>query len=348
MKSMKIIMYDSKPFEQFWFDKLNDQHHKIKYIPENLTLDNVSKTKGFDAVCAFVNTEGDAQILKVLAQNGIKYWFQRSMGYNRIDLKVAAKYNIKVFRVSNYSAESVAEHALALMMSLNRKLLEANRRVKNWNFSLNGLEGKCVHESTVGVIGSGKIGQCFIKIMNGMGAKVLVYDEYAQKETPQIAKDLNFEFTDLNTLLKNSDFISLHAPLLKSTFHMINDQAFKLMTKKPLIINCSRGELIDTKALIKALKTNLISGAGLDVLEHETNRFYNDLSQNKSVLEKQDLDWKFLLNASNVLVTGHQAFLTNIALKQIAMITLNHANEAQKGNFSNALELMNDGKIKNG
>ncbi len=345
---MNIIFYDAKNYDKLWFDKINNGKHHITYIEDNLDLNNINQAKGYDSICAFVNTVGNEKIFQILNQLGIKVWLQRSMGYNKIDLKAAQKYNIKVFRVSNYSAESVAEHAITLMMALNRRLLMAIKRTQNWNFSLDNLEGKAINDSTVGVIGAGNIGQCFIKIVNGMGAKIIVYDEFSAKNFPDLAQELNFSYVTLNELCAKSDFISLHAPLLPTTKHMINDQTIALMAQKPILINCGRGELIDTSALIKGLKSGQISGVGLDVLEREENRFYHNLSSQKQTLETTDQEWKFLLNQDNVLVTAHQAFFTTLALKQIATITLENASHFDNHNYQNALQLMGDGKVKNG
>lgn len=345
---MKIIVYDVKPYDQEWFEKINQNRHQIKYVSDNLTSKNITLSKGYEAICGFVNTDGSKEVLKELSALGVKYWLARSMGYDAIDLKAAEQFNIKVFRVPNYSAEAVAEHAVTLLMTLNRHIYESVSRTKKWNFALAGLEGKVINNSTVGVIGAGKIGQSFIKIMRGMGAKVIVFDEYAHKNIPTLEKDFNFTFVSLEEIMKESDFISLHAPLLPSTEHIINAKMIDLMTKKPLLINCSRGKLIDTSALIAGLQKGKIGGAGLDVLERESNRFYYDLSSQKNKLEKEDAEWKTLLANERVLITSHQAFLTDYALKQIATITLENATKAQQGDFTNALTILTNGKIKNG
>lgn len=345
---MKIILYDTKQYDKIWFDRLNQKQHQITYVKDNLTSENIKQAKGYDAICAFVNTDGNKQVLKTLSSLGVKYWLQRSMGYNRVDLKAAKKYDIQVFRVPNYSAESIGEHAMTLMLALNRHLITAIKRNQKWNFTLDGLEGKVIYESTIGVIGAGKIGQSLINIANGMGAKILVYDEYAAKHFPETAKKLNFTYTSLEKVSQESDFISLHAPLTPTTKHIINEKTIKLMTKKPILINTSRGELIDTSALVKALKSGQISGAGLDVLENEAHLFYQNMSTDKKELVKKNPNWYFLLNQDNVIITSHQAFFTNVALKQIAQITLDNATSAANNDFDNALQLTSDGKIKNG
>lgn len=345
---MKIAIFDAKNYDKKYFDLENNGRHEIVYFEENLSTSNAHLAQGFDAACGFVNTPVDADVIKALAANGVKVWLQRSMGYNRVDLKAAAEHGIKVFRVPNYSAETVGEHAVSLLMSLNRRLPEAKRRTENWDFHLDGLTGKCLQTSTVGVVGSGKIGQTFIKIMKATGAKVVVFDEFAQANFPQTAAQLGFEWATLDELLAQSDFISLHAPLLPTTKHMINKDAIAKMKKGVILINAARGELINTTDMIEGLKSGIIAGVGLDVLEREAGRFYFDRSADASSLAAEDQEWAWLLKQSNVLITAHQAFFTELALTQIARVSLANADDAQAGNFEKALELQADGKVKNG
>lgn len=345
---MKIAIFDSKEYDQIFFDKENNDRHKIKYFSENLSLENIDKAKGFDAVCGFVNTNGDAPILEKLAALGIKVWLQRSMGYNRIDLAKAKELGISVFRVPNYSAETVSEHAFALLMAVNRRLVKANKRTQKGNFSLNGLQGKCLHSSTIGVIGSGKIGQGFISIARGCGSEVLVYDEFAQKNFPETATKLGFKYVSKDELLAKSDFISLHVPLLDSTYHMVDEEAINKMKDGVIIINASRGRLIDTTAMVAALKNGKIAGAGLDVIEREAKRFFRDKSNEIEAIKERDPEWAYLMENENVIITSHQAFFSDLALTQIAQITLSNADDAQKGDLSKALILQEDGKILNG
>ncbi|TNK96675.1 2-hydroxyacid dehydrogenase, partial [Mycoplasmopsis pullorum] len=266
----------------------------------------------------------------------------------KVDLAKAAEVGIEVFRIPNYSAESVAEFAMSAMMSLNRKLIVASHRVKNYNFSLNGLDGLCVHGSTIGVIGGGKIGQAFIRIAKGMGAKVLVFDTFNETNFPYLADQLGFEYAPLTKLLKESDFISLHAPLLPSTRYVIDEDAIAIMKKGAVLVNTARGELMDIKAVIKGLKEGIISGLASDVLEREEGRFYEDISDKAEEYKKIDPEWRELLEMDNVLITSHQAFLTNVALTQIAKITLDNADMAEKGDFSKALKLLENGRVQNG
>lgn len=345
---MKIAFFDAKDYDIKYFDQFNDGRHEIVYFKENLSLDTVKKVKGFDAVCGFVNTYGDKVILEVLHKLGVKYWLQRSMGYNKIDIAKANELGIEVFRIFNYSAESVGEMAMAGLMALNRNLLRANKRVTDYNFSLNGLDGICVNNSTIGVIGSGKIGQTFIKIAKGMGARVIVFDAFAQDNFPDLADKMGFEFVSLSELFKESDFISLHAPLLPSTRYIIDKEAVKIMKQGVIIVNTSRGELMDITAVLEGLKSGKIRGLATDVLEREEGRFYEDISELKDQFQKLDPQWKELIEMDNVLITSHQAFLTDLALTQIAKTTLDNADAAQKGDFTNALKLMEDGRVKNG
>lgn len=345
---MKIAFFDAKEYDKKYFDKFNHNRHEITYFSENLNINNVDKTKGFDAVCGFVNTYGEKYILELLAKNKVKVWLQRSMGYNKVDLAKAEELGIHVFRVPNYSAESVAEFAATLLMTLNRCIPQAIERVKNYNFSLDGLEGKAIYGSTVGVIGSGKIGQCFIKIMKGVGAKILVFDTYCETHNPQLAKEMGFEFVPFTKLIKESDFISLHAPLLPSTKYIIDKDAVDLMKKGAIIINTARGELIDIPAALYGLDQKIIRGLGCDVLDREEGRFYSDISAHAREYIKNDPEWKELIINNRVIVTSHQAFLTDIALEEIARITLDNADMAQKGDFSKALKLLDNGKVLNG
>ncbi|UUD34993.1 2-hydroxyacid dehydrogenase [Mycoplasmopsis caviae] len=345
---MKIAFFDAKEYDKKYFNAVNNSRHQIEYFEENLNINTVTKAKGFDAVCAFVNTYGDKYILELLAKMGVKVWLQRSMGYNKVDLTKAAELGIKVFRVPNYSAESVAEFAAATLMAINRNIVKADRLVSKYNFSLNGLDGKAIYGSTVGVIGAGKIGQCFIKIMKGMGARVLVFDSYNEKHFPALASELGFEYVSFTKVIKESDFISLHAPLLPSTNHLIDKDAVKMMKKGVILVNTARGELIDIPGVLYGLKKGIIRGLASDVLEREEGRFYQDISVEAKEYKKNDPEWEELISNENVIITSHQAFLTDVALTQIAKITLDNADSAQNGDFSKSLVIMENGKVRNG
>ncbi|QDF65051.1 NAD(P)-dependent oxidoreductase [Mycoplasma nasistruthionis] len=345
---MKIAFFDAKDYDIESFNLYNNNRHEITFFKENLNLNTVSLAKGYDAVCCFVNTYGDKVILEVLSKLGVKYWFQRSMGYNKIDVAKANQLGIEVFRIFNYSAESIGEFAFAGLSALNRNLITANKRVENYNFSLNGLEGKCIGNSTVGVIGSGKIGQTFIKIAKATGARVIVFDSFAQQNFPDLANQFGFEFVSLTQLLKESDFISIHCPLLPSTRYLINQAAIDIMKNGVVIVNTARGEIVDIKAMLNGLNSGKVKGYAADVLEREEGRFYEDVSAVKAELEQLDPEWKELIAHPNVLITSHQAFLTDLALTQIAKATLDHADAAAKGDFANALRLLDNGKVLNG
>ena len=345
---MKIAIFDAKEYDREYFDRENKGRHEITYFEENLSESNLDLSKGFDAVCGFVNTPADSTILKGLKERGVTTWLQRSMGYNRVDLKTAKEIGLNAFRVPNYSAESVSEHAVSLLMSVNRRLTAANNRTTKYDFTLNGLQGKAIFGSTVGVVGSGKIGQGFIKAMKGMGANVIVFDEFAEKNFPQTATNLGFEWVTFDKMLAESDFISIHAPLLPSTKHMFNKEAFGKMKDGAILINAARGPLVDTTAMLEALKSGKLAGVGLDVLEREEGRFFFDRTADAATLKSEDKEWAELLAMENVLITAHQAFFTTIALTQIAQITLGNADDAQKGDLSKSLQLQEDGKVLNG
>ncbi|MDJ1646238.1 2-hydroxyacid dehydrogenase [Mycoplasma phocimorsus] len=345
---MKIAFFDAKQYDISSFNEENKNRHEIVYFTENLTKENAHLAQGFDAVCAFVNTWGTAEILEELAKYGIKFWLQRSMGYDKVDLKKAAELGIKVYRVFNYSARAIAEHALTLMLALNRKLPSAISRVRKCNFCLNGLNGKNISESTVGVIGAGQIGQEFIHLVKGMGARVIAFDDFARANRPEIANKFGFEFVDFETLMKESDFVSLHVPSLPSTYHIINKDSLKLMKKDAIIINTARGALVCIEDICKALEEGIIGGFAADVLEREEGRFYEDLSCKEEIIKSSDKEWAELLNREDVIITSHQAFLTDLALSQIAKFTLENADCAQKGDFEKTLVLLENGKVQNG
>lgn len=341
---MKIAFFDTKQYDETTFKKVLPKEVTIEWIKSGLSEDTVHKAKGYDAICIFVNCDASAPILEKLAAGGVKYIFQRSAGYNNIDLKKATQLGIKVFRVPAYSPEGVAEFAMTLLTAINRNIHIAHMRTSHKNFALEGLQGETISGMTIGVLGAGKIGQCFIKIANGFGARVIVFDEYASKNFPQTAKDLNFEYVDKQTFFKESDFISIHAPLTPDTTHIINKDTLALMKESAIIVNTARGALINTSDLLDALDHGKIRGAGLDVYENEEGVFFFDRSN--------DLIPDPLLNRlrahRNVILTSHQAFFTNLALRQIAETTVHNIKDASANNFANALEILPDGKIKNG
>lgn len=307
----KIAFFDAKPYDKIWFEKLNNNYNfNILYFENKLNESTAILARNCDAVIAFVNDEINECTINRLYDCGIKIIAMRSAGYNNVDIK-AAKGKIKIVRVPEYSPYAVAEHTMALLLSLNRKIHRAYSRTRDRNFSINGLIGFDLHGKTIGVIGTGKIGKTFIEICKGFGMKILAYDPYP-------AKDLKVEYVTLSELFEKSDVISLHCPLTKDTYHIVDDKSISLMKKDVYIVNTSRGALIDTEALLDALKSGKVGAAALDVYEEESDFFFEDLSN--SIINDDTLT--VLTSLPNVLITSHQAFFTNEALEKIAKITL--------------------------
>ena len=342
---MKIVFFDSKEYDKTTFAKANTEGHELVFRTSRLLPESLDEAKGADAVCAFVNCDGSKEVLTRLAALGVKFWLQRSAGYNNVDLKAAEELGIKVFRVPAYSPEAVAEHAITLLTSINRNIHIAYNRTKIKNFSLNGLQGDTINGQTIGVLGAGRIGQSFIKIAKGFGANVIVFDEYAAEHFPDTAKDLGFTYVNKETVFKDSDYISLHLPLMPSTKHIINKDTLSLMKKSAIIVNTARGGLINTEDLLDALDTGQIRGAGLDVYENEQGVFFfdrsNDLLPDPLLVR--------LRAHRNVIMTSHQAFFTNLALKQIAETTMSNVEQALKNEDGRTrLILQEDGRVLNG
>jgi D-lactate dehydrogenase len=310
---MTTVVYSTHNFEKEFLVKAIDEKEKVKYLQVALTKDTVELSKHADAVSLFVSDDAGEAILIQLNNNGVKFIALRSAGYNNVNLKVAKQLGIKVARVPAYSPYAVAEHAIALMLALNRKLIKANTRVHDLNFSLDGLTGFDMNGKTVGIIGAGKIGAIAIKILHGFGCKILVVDEQVDEELYKY----DVTYTDHQTLYAQSDIISLHAPLTPGTKYVINEDTIAKMKKGVMLINTSRGALINTKDIIEALKTGHIAYLGLDVYEEEGGLFFEDHSED--IL--QDDTISRLLTFKNVLITSHQAFLTATALENIAATT---------------------------
>ncbi|MBF0486170.1 MAG: 2-hydroxyacid dehydrogenase [Candidatus Omnitrophica bacterium] len=321
---MKIAFFSTKQYDREFFDRVNkDFGYEIVFFESRLKDRTAPLTKGFDAVCVFVNDEINAEVLKALNEAGVKLLLLRSAGFNNVDLCAAYYNKIRIARVPAYSPNSVAEHAAALMMSLNRKIVRAYNRVRDGNFSLEGLVGFEVHDKKIGIVGTGKIGVCFAKIMLGFGAEVLAYDPFVNPELER----LGVKYLPLEEVFKMSDVISLHVPLIPETQHLINEGSIKGMKKGVMILNTSRGALIDTSAVINALKSGQIGSLALDVYEEEANIFFKDLSG--QVL--QDDIFARLLTFPNVLITGHQGFFTDTALLHIAQTTLSNMRDFEHG-----------------
>lgn len=308
----KIAFYDTKPYDHMWFDVFSkDLEMPIKYLEGRLNQDTAILARGCDTVCVFVNDEVDENTIMILQDIGVKLIALRCAGFNNVDLKAAEKYGMPIVRVPAYSPSSVAEHAAALLLSLSRKTHRAYTRTRDNNFSINGLMGFELAGKTVGVIGTGRIGKLFASIMKGFQLNVLAYDAF-----PDLPSDL--EYVSLEELFQKSDIISLHCPLTPETHHMINNQSINHMRSNVVIINTSRGGLIDTEALLNALITKQVAGAGLDVYEEEEGYFFEDLSND--ILDDEHL--ARLLSLPNVLVTSHQAFFTEEATREIARVTM--------------------------
>ncbi len=306
----KVAFFDTKQYDREWFDRI-DKSFEIKYFEEKLNEENADLAKGYDGVIAFVNDKINSKTIRILSEGGVKILAMRCAGYNNINFKAAHENGLKVVRVPVYSPYAVAEHTMALLLTLNRKIHKAYNRTRDFNFALNGLTGFDLNGKTAGVIGTGKIGQIFIKICKGFGMNVIAYDPY-QIENP------DFEYVDLDEIYSRSDVISLHCPLNQYTHHILGADAFSKMKSSVYIINTSRGGLIDSEALLNALKSRRIAGAGLDVYEEEASLFFEDCSDtivNDDILAR-------LVSLPNVLLTSHQAFLTEEALKNIAEITI--------------------------
>jgi len=309
---IKMAFFDTKPYEQQVFEIWKDSAVEITYMEHKLNVQTVKSAKGFDVVCAFVNDVLDAQVMQELNSLGVRMIAMRCAGYNNLDLKALG--TIKVTRVPAYSPYAVAEHAMALLLTLNRKTHKAYNRTREFNFSLSGLTGTDLHGKTIGVVGTGKIGRIFIQICKGFGLKVLAYDPFPQE---------GVDYVELDTLFRESDFISLHCPLTDESFHLVDAKRLEMMKDTAILINTSRGALVDSEALVEALRSKHLRGAALDVYEEESNYFFEDCSG--EVMD--DATLQLLVSMPNVLLTAHQAFLTEEALSNIAQTTLQNVKE---------------------
>lgn len=317
---IKIAFFDTKEYDKKLFDKYNKKFgYEITYFDSKLNKETAPLAKGFDAVCIFVNDVADKETIEILKSEGIKLIVLRCAGFNNVALDELDG-TIKAVRVPAYSPNAVAEHAVALLLEINRKIYKSYQRTKKYNFTLNGLLGFDICGKTVGVLGTGKIGKVFCKIMKGFGAKVIAYDVYHDDKS---AEEIGFEYVEFEELLHKSDIISLHCPLTKENTSLINDQTIKLMKKGVILINTSRGKLIDSNSLIKGLESEKIAGVGLDVFDEEAEFFLNDMSMKY----KRNKNLSVLLSMPNVIITSHQAFFTKEALNKIAEVTCENIKE---------------------
>lgn len=327
---MKIGVFSTKPYDREYFEKYEYTHHfSVTFFETALNNHTAGLTVGFDVVCVFVNDSVDKDTIELLSKNGIKLIALRCAGYNNVDLKSAKKHNIKVVRVPAYSPEAVAEHTVALILTLNRKTHKAYNRVREGNFSLKNLIGFNLSGKTVGVIGTGQIGLAFCRIIKGFGCNIVAFDITKSEELEQ----LGVQYLPLNEVLKQSDILSLHCPLNPKTKHLVNKESIAMMKDGVMIINTSRGALINTVDVIQGLSDKKIGYLGMDVYEQEENLFFEDLSE--SIIQDDQI---LRLNSfPNVLITSHQAYFTKEAMDQITTTTLDNIRAFDKG-----LELRNE------
>jgi len=314
---MKVAVFSAKPYDREFLDAANvaaGTPHELRYFEAHLDAGTAALASGSTAVCPFVNDKVDAEVQSRMHQLGVRLIALRGAGFNNVDLTEADKLGISVARVPAYSPHAIAEHAVALILALNRKIHRAYARVREGNFSLDGLLGFDLHARTVGIIGSGRIGLALARIMTGFGCRVLASDPV---ESEEMAK-LGGQYVPLDELLTSSDIITLHCPLTPETRHLIDARAIGRMKRGVMLINTSRGAVIETKAVIDGLKTGAIGYLGLDVYEEEGDLFFEDLSQHVI----QDDVFARLLTFPNVLITGHQAFFTEEAMRAIAEVTI--------------------------
>ncbi|MBX9944163.1 MAG: 2-hydroxyacid dehydrogenase [Reyranella sp.] len=312
---MRVAVFSTKPYDRKFLDAANaEAGHELVYLESRLTLRTVTAAEGAEAVCAFVNDELDGSVIAALLQQGIRLIALRSAGFNNVDLVVARDLGMTVARVPEYSPHAIAEHTAALVLSLNRKTHRAYARVREGNFALDGLLGFDLVGRTVGIVGTGRIGAVFARIMTGFGCTILAFDPRRNPDCEAIG----VRYVSLDELLAGSDVVSLHCPLTPQTHHLIDAAAVARMREGAMLINTSRGAVVDTRAVIRALKTGRISSLGLDVYEEEADLFFEDLSDRVI----QDDVFARLLSFPNVLITGHQAFFTAEALRGIAETTM--------------------------
>ena len=326
---MKLAFFDTKSYDIPGFDRYGiPAGVEIKYFEPNLNRDTVTLAAGFDAVCVFVNDTVDAVVVDKLCQLGVKAIVLRCAGFNNVDIKTCEG-KLRVFRVPAYSPHAVAEHAMALLLTINRRTHKAYIRTRDFNFSLQGLAGFDLYGKTVGIVGTGKIGRVFADICKGFGMKILAYDKFPNP-------DAGLDYVDLPELFAQADIISLHCPLTEETHHLINADTIAMMKKGVTIINTSRGALVDTEALINGIKEKKVGAACLDVYEEEGDFFYEDFSGHIV----QDDKLVRLIAMPNVIVTSHQAFLTSEALDNIAATTVNNLTRFFSGDPDTSTEVL--------
>lgn len=327
LNNMKVAVYSIKNYERSYLKKANSDTHELIFLEEALSVNTAALSDGCSAVAIFTNDDANAEVLLQLSKYHIKHMVTRSAGHDNIDMKAAKDLMIHVANVPEYSPHAIAEYAVAMILALNRKLIKASRQAKAYNFLLDELIGFDLYGKTVGIVGLGKIGSIVAKILHGFGCKLLGYDV---KHNNELASAYGLQYVSLEELCKNADIITLHAPMTESTHHMIRKETIALMKPGVMIINTGRGGLIKTEDIIEALNEVKIGYLGLDVYEKEKGLFFSDHSQNIP----DDNMYASLQAFDNVLITGHQAFLTETALTNIADTTIYNLNCFEKGEYS--------------
>lgn len=308
---MKILFYSVKAFEKPYLQKAGNHHNvEVVFTKESLNPDTAVLAMNFDAVSLFTGDDASLTVLEILKEMGVKYIALRSAGYDHVNLKAAGRLGLEVANVPDYSPYAIAEHAVALLLALNRRLTESHKRVSGFNFDINGLTGFDLHGKTVGIIGTGRIGSVMTKIMHGFGCKLLGYDIH---ENDELQQKYGLQYSTLRQLCAGADMISVHAPLNKGTYHLLDRELFGIMRKGVMIINTARGAIIKTEDLLEALENSTIGALGMDVYEREKEVFFKDCSETGI----EDMALKKLIGMPNVLITSHHAFLTAEALTNI-------------------------------
>jgi D-lactate dehydrogenase len=324
---MKVAVFSTKPYDRAFLESANAQsQHQLAFFETRLTVETTTLAAGFEAVCVFVNDQLDQAVLQAIHKGGTRLIALRCAGFNNVDLLTAKDLGMRVVRVPAYSPHAVAEHTVGIILTLNRNIHRAYNRVRDGNFALDGMLGFDLHQLTVGIIGTGQIGAVVAKIMHGFGCHLVAYDPYPN---PALA-EFDARYVQLPELFSVSNIITLHCPLTPETYHLISTQALHLMKQGVMLINTSRGALLDTQAVINALKSGKIGYLGLDVYEEEADLFFEDLSGRVI----QDDVFSRLLTLPNVLITGHQAFFTRNALEQIAATTMSNISTVERGQTS--------------
>lgn len=323
---MRVAVFSAKSHDREYLSKANDLEHELDFLESRLREETARLASGALAVCIFVNDIASRPVLEELSQAGTKLLALRSAGFNHVDLDAAAELGMTVVRVPAYSPSAVAEFTVGMILALDRKYHRAHNRVREGNFSLEGLLGFDLHTRTVGIVGTGKIGQVVARILTGFGCRIVAYDPYPNDAT----RALGVEYVTFDQLLGASDIITLHSPLTPDTYHLIDEKSLRLIKPGAMLINTSRGALVDTEAAIEALKDGRIGSLGLDVYEEEDDLFFEDLS---NVVIGDDV-FSRLLTFPNVLVTGHQAFFTHDALTEIAETTIANISAFEAGERS--------------